>query len=389
MNNQNTLNDLNDPGNLTPSAGFPAASAAPALPGSWSEPVAITFTGSGSEYFRIWIVNLLLMLVTLGIYYPWAKARRLRYFHANTHIGAHAFSFHGEGGSMLRGFLLVGLLMIVVGALGEFSPMFGLLLLLPLVAVGPLLLRLSLQFRMTQTRWRGLRFGFDGTLREAVWASAAALAFLFCVLAAPMLEHWSKDQPSSAVAVMTAGVGIVVLCLMPFLPLVHRALLGYRQGHIRYAGQRSSFTATIGSFYMPIVKCALAGMLVGLLALGLSSPWLMAPLVLVSWVVCLAIWHAGIQNAVWSGTRMPQVVLRSRLDTAQLAWRYFLNGLCLVFTLGLYWPFAAVATARLRLSAVSVSFGPDFERSIAEPVQATDNASGDAAADLAGLDLGL
>ena len=34
----------------------------------------ISFTGSGSEYFRIWIVNLLLTFVTLGLYYPWAKA---------------------------------------------------------------------------------------------------------------------------------------------------------------------------------------------------------------------------------------------------------------------------------------------------------------------------
>ena len=42
----------------------------------------LEFTGSGSEYFRIWIVNLLLTLVTLGLYYPWAKVRRLRYFYA-------------------------------------------------------------------------------------------------------------------------------------------------------------------------------------------------------------------------------------------------------------------------------------------------------------------
>eukprot|EP01031_Cornospumella_fuschlensis_P012127 gene12127-14827_t len=38
-----------------------------------SYPLRIEFTGSGSEYFRIWVVNLLLLLVTVGIYYPWAK----------------------------------------------------------------------------------------------------------------------------------------------------------------------------------------------------------------------------------------------------------------------------------------------------------------------------
>ncbi|MDB5964421.1 MAG: hypothetical protein JWQ72_921, partial [Polaromonas sp.] len=47
----------------------------------------IVFTGSGSEYFRIWIVNMLLMVVTFGFYFPWSKVRRLRFFFSNTLVG--------------------------------------------------------------------------------------------------------------------------------------------------------------------------------------------------------------------------------------------------------------------------------------------------------------
>ncbi|MEG1325563.1 MAG: DUF898 family protein, partial [Janthinobacterium sp.] len=47
---------------------------------------AITFSATGSEYFRIWIVNLLLSIVTLGIYSAWAKVRRNRYFYSSTHL---------------------------------------------------------------------------------------------------------------------------------------------------------------------------------------------------------------------------------------------------------------------------------------------------------------
>ena len=43
-----------------------------------------SFTGNASEYFGIWIVNLLLSIVTFGIYTAWAKVRRLRYFYGNT-----------------------------------------------------------------------------------------------------------------------------------------------------------------------------------------------------------------------------------------------------------------------------------------------------------------
>ncbi len=47
-----------------------------------SDARSLRFTGS--EYFKIWIVNLALTLVTIGIYSPWAKVRRLRYFYGNT-----------------------------------------------------------------------------------------------------------------------------------------------------------------------------------------------------------------------------------------------------------------------------------------------------------------
>lgn len=33
------------------------------------------FTGSAKEWFGIWIVNLLLSIITIGIYSAWAKVR--------------------------------------------------------------------------------------------------------------------------------------------------------------------------------------------------------------------------------------------------------------------------------------------------------------------------
>ena len=47
------------------------------------------FTGSGREYFRIWIVNLLFTVLTLGIYSPWAKVRKAKYFWQNTRLDGH------------------------------------------------------------------------------------------------------------------------------------------------------------------------------------------------------------------------------------------------------------------------------------------------------------
>src|SRR3569623_2722255 len=56
-----------------------------------SGPQHFEFTGTGPEYFRIWIVNLLLTLSTLGIYTAWAKVRRVQYFYRNTRVADSVF----------------------------------------------------------------------------------------------------------------------------------------------------------------------------------------------------------------------------------------------------------------------------------------------------------
>ncbi|MDR1708461.1 MAG: DUF898 domain-containing protein, partial [Candidatus Accumulibacter sp.] len=56
----------------------------------------LSFAGSGGEYFRIWIVNLMLSIVTLGFYSPWAKVRREQYFHRNTLLDGSGFDYHGD-----------------------------------------------------------------------------------------------------------------------------------------------------------------------------------------------------------------------------------------------------------------------------------------------------
>jgi hypothetical protein len=68
---------------------------APAANDAAPQALRLTFTGSGAEYFRIWVVNLLLTLATLGIYSAWAKVRRLQYFDRNTQLAGATFDFHG------------------------------------------------------------------------------------------------------------------------------------------------------------------------------------------------------------------------------------------------------------------------------------------------------
>lgn len=47
------------------------------------------FEGSAGEYFRIWIVNVLLSLMTLGIFMVWGRKRVRKYFFNNIVINGH------------------------------------------------------------------------------------------------------------------------------------------------------------------------------------------------------------------------------------------------------------------------------------------------------------
>ena len=83
------------------------------------------FTGSGAEYFRIWIVNLLLTILTLGIYSAWAKVRRLRYFYGNTTLAGSSFEYHGQPLQILKGRLIAVAVLIPYFLVAWFFPAVG------------------------------------------------------------------------------------------------------------------------------------------------------------------------------------------------------------------------------------------------------------------------
>ena len=135
----------------------------------------LEFFGKGSDYFAIMIVNWLLTLITLGLYYPWARAKRLRYVYGQTALNNERFHFAGTGNEMFRGFIKIilfyvaviisyMLLLIVVQ-----SPLLAVLFLyLAIFAIIPFAIHGSFRYRMSRTSYRGIRFGYRGDRNELV-----------------------------------------------------------------------------------------------------------------------------------------------------------------------------------------------------------------------------
>ena len=146
----------------------------PPLPATVTE-YPVSFTGQPGEYFRIWIVNLALTIVTLGIYLPWARVRTQQYFYGHTWVDGQNFEYRANPLALLRGYVLVSVLFVgyTLASQFEYYWIAGPLLLL-YVVLYPWMVRQSLRFRAANTVHRGLRFGFQGTTRDAYVAYGAA-----------------------------------------------------------------------------------------------------------------------------------------------------------------------------------------------------------------------
>lgn len=139
-----------------------------------SKEYKLSFHGMGGEYFGVVIVNWLLTAITLGFYYPWAKANQLKYLYGASALNGDRFAFHGTGKEMFKGFIKAILIFVII--YGGFIVFFAMDMLgigvlffyLAILAIIPLAIHGSYRYRMSRTSWRGIRFGYRGNRKELI-----------------------------------------------------------------------------------------------------------------------------------------------------------------------------------------------------------------------------
>src|SRR5450755_2940794 len=125
---------------------------AAATTGEHRYPVA--FTASAGEYFRIWIVNLALTILTLGIYSAWAKVRKKRYFYGHTRIDDDGFEYRGNPVAILKGRIIAVMLLATYSFAGHFSPGLKIVFAIVLAIAVPWLIVRSLAFNAYNSAYR-------------------------------------------------------------------------------------------------------------------------------------------------------------------------------------------------------------------------------------------
>ena len=333
------------------------------------------FGGSGGEYFRIWIVNVALTILTLGVYSAWAKVRTLQYFYRNTSLAGASFDYHGLPLAILKGRAIAVAMLVALNFAERVHWAAWLAALAAVAAAMPWLLKRSFRFRLVNTSYRGLRFGFDGA------TSAAYRALLAWPLAA------------------LASLGLL-------WPKAHREVKRYQIGEARFGAERFHFSATAREFYHVYIRISLVALLpLALLATGVFVAFAdgeattsrhgsivaigagFAALV-VALVLIRPLARAWLHNLFWNRTRLGVHRFRSTATGRRLAWIVVTNTLLTVITLGLYQPFARVRLARYLLASMSFACIGGMDALVAGG-RARIDAAGEEIADALDLDVAL
>jgi uncharacterized membrane protein YjgN (DUF898 family) len=398
-------------------------------PLSTIEDHAVQFTGSGSEYFRIWIVNLLLILVTLGIYMPWAKVRKTKYFYGNTLLNGDALDYHADPRKMLRAYLIVGGFFIAFSVAAQFSGVAYAIAIGFYIVLWPILYRASQRFRLANTSWRGIRGEFRGsTMKEAYWCLGLPLLLAFLPLLVITLGVDPEAANEAAREAAKAGqkpadpfegpmgaifgaamlvLGLFYLAVPFFLWRIERFVLG----HSAWGPLQTQMRADVGRYYGVFIQWigVSIGLMIGVgiafaigaLIFGASmgrGNWGVMGLIGLIGLMLMGIFvnaflkgflTAKLQNLVWSQTGNRHVRFVSRLAVGGYCWLQFKNFLLLMLTLGLYWPFAVIANRRMRLEAVTLRTRVALEQIVSAAQRKDGEAAGDAAMDVFDFDLGF
>ncbi len=345
------------------------------------------FTGKAGEYFGIWIVNLFLSIITLGIYSAWAKVRKKRYFYGNTWVADSNFEYHGQPVAILKGRIIAVCALAIYSAAGYFSPKLGQGILLILGLLAPWLIARSMAFNAYNSSYRQIRFHFKSGYQDvllAIWP------FILIALIAYLLPGFDPAQVSKITPGEIAGMLIPAIVGLLAFPYIMGAIKRLYISHSKYGGAPCAFSARIAQFYKLYI-IAFGILIVGVAVVGLAifistlSPLIGVPAIFFAYLYFGALFMGYINSRVTnltfnSATLADQVSFSSTLLAGRLARIYLLNLLAIVFTFGLMIPWAAIRVARYRAECLTLKSATDlnaFVSKIGQDVGATGEEMGE------------
>ena len=337
------------------------------------------FTGKAKEFFGIWLSNLLLSILTLGIYSAWAKVRRRRFFLGHTLIGGHRFDYHADPKVILKGRAVVVSVLVVMSLVSELSTVLSGTSLVLLMLALPWLANRSLRFNARMTSFRNVRFDFSGTYGKSLLAFV--LFPLLGLLSLGLLQPFATRYSGRYLAA-NYSYGEAKLESDPQLKKL-------------YKGFFQAFTIIL----LPFVV---------LLAIVAQHDWDLERLILIQdaeatgWLInlspfaliialYLAFFHyrAVARNSILGSLSISGVhELKSEISGFRLAWIVLSNSFLTLSSFGLLQPWGAVRRWRYETVSLQLISGGSLDEFIGK-IQPAEGVIGSEYTDLQDIDVGI
>ena len=300
------------------------------------------FRGQAMEYFGIWIVNIVLTILTLSLYAPWAKVRRLRYFYNNTEFFHRFFDFTGVPTKILFGrlialsiwglFAMASYLEMSIAAFG------GVFIYLAM----PWLVRATIRFTSRNSKFGNSRFYFEGTSGQA----------------------YKQFFLAALITIFTLGL---------FTPVAIWLYKRYTIDHL-YVGQlkfklNADWPSYMRAVYVPIlifVGLFILAFILLLLSIPSGSAFIMSYITyLITTIYLLGILFVGplIQARLfittWNKTALNSSQFKTDAKQWQYAWIVASNWIAKIFSVGLLSAWAAIRLYRYQIESLSLHLQDD------------------------------
>lgn len=336
----------------------------------------VEFTGKAGEFFRIWIVNILLSILTLGIYSAWAKVRTNQYLYSHTKIAGHAFRYLANPLQILKGRLMALAVFLVIAIANYFSPIFSLVFTVVLLVAMPWLLMQSIKFKLRMTAYRNIRFGFHGTYGQT---------FKY-MIGLPLLS---------------------VFTFYLLMPYAIKRLDEFVYNNISYGNKRAQVQLKAGTYYSTVfmilgisiafaIVFGIAGVVLGMLfsaageAAAAILTMIFGGLAYIAFI-CLvnALWKCTIRNYIFNELHVEELAtFESSMETGSFAALMGTNVLAVAATLGLAYPWAVMRVQQYTAAHTHVHLSNSIEQMI-DPLSQGSSAFAEEASDLYDVDFAL
>ena len=295
----------------------------------------VLFKGNVRDYYSIWITNILLMVITLGIYSPWAKVRNMKYFYQNTFIDGHNFDYTAKPIQILKGRIIAVTVLLLYSLLVSIFNFFSIILPIAIVFLTPWLINQSMRFNMRVTSYRNIKFNFLGSYFESF------TRFILYPI-------------------------VVVLTLYIAAPRVHKSINNYIINNTEFGSKKFITDQKTSAYYNAL---SLSGLFIVLMIicmyfvayiLGIKNGETLAIIsvgLYIALFVSAPIYQSQIRNSIYNNSYIDKTAyFKSSLTARGYTFLVITNVFLVIATLGLAIPWVKIRNAKYFAHLTNVYF---------------------------------